>query len=136
MQIYCCACGKDVEAYLTYGEEVYPHRKDLCSVPFWRCPGCRNFVGCHYKTKDRTRPLGCIPSDEVKNARKHIHALLDPLWKSGAVSRGKLYSLLSHALGYEYHTGGLKTVEEGRRVYRTTLKIKNELTGSMRVREA
>ena len=66
-------------ARLTDGKEVYPHRSDLNSLPFWICDRCRNFVGCHHKTKNPTRPLGCIPNKEMKNARKHIHNLLDPI---------------------------------------------------------
>ena len=83
MNIRCCGCQKKVEARLTDGSEIYPHRKDLYSLPFWKCDVCGNFVGCHHKTKNRTRPLGCIPTPEIKNARKHIHAILDPLWQSG-----------------------------------------------------
>lgn len=60
--IFCCCCENDVHARLTDGREIYPHRHDLYSLPFWRCDGCGNHVGCHHKTKDRTRPLGVIPT--------------------------------------------------------------------------
>lgn len=119
MTIYCCGCGKDVEARLTDGREVYPHRSDLGDLPFWKCDGCGNHVGCHWKTKNRTRPLGNIPTKELKNARQHIHRILDPIWQSGKMPRGKVYARLARELGLkEYHTAEIKTLEEARRVYR------------------
>lgn len=116
--LYCCGCQKDVDARLTDGREVYPHRDDLHSLPFWKCDGCGNYVGCHHKTKDRTRPLGNIPTKELKNARQHIHRILDPIWKQGRMPRGKLYAKIARELGYaEYHTAEIKTVDEARKVY-------------------
>lgn len=112
MLIHCCACGHEVDARLTDGEEIYPHRADLYSLPFWKCDKCNNFVGCHHKTKDRTKPLGCIPTPEIKSARKKIHALLDPIWKSGRMRRGAIYRRISAALGSEYHTAEIRTMNE------------------------
>jgi hypothetical protein len=115
--IWCCSCGENVRARLTNGEEVYPSRHDLHHLPFWICDQCFCFVGCHHKTANPTNPLGVIATREIKNARKHIHALIDPAWKSGMVSRGKLYKLISGQLGYKYHTAEIKTIEQARRVY-------------------
>ena len=112
MKIYCCSCDKDIEARLTDGSEIYPHRTDLYSLPFWVCDICNQFVGCHHKTKDRTKPLGVIPTTAIKNKRKEIHSLLDPLWKSNKVSRSKIYSHLSKQLGKEYHTATIKSLHE------------------------
>lgn len=67
--IFCCGCGVDVQARLTDVAEIYPHRDDLHSLPFWRCDACGNSVGCHHKTQNPTRPLGCIPTNEIK---KHV----------------------------------------------------------------
>lgn len=122
--IYCCGCQKEVDARLTTGAEIYPHRSDLHSLPFWKCDGCGNHVGCHHKTKDRTRPLGNIPTKELREARKHIHALLDPLWKDGNIKRGKLYAQIVEALGTkQFHTAEIRTIEEARKVYRTVKEI-------------
>jgi hypothetical protein len=121
--IFCCACGKDVCARLTDGAEIYPHRKDLQSLPFWRCDCCRNYVGCHWRTKDRTRPLGVIATSEIKNARKRIHLVLDPIWKSGRTARGKIYAELSKKIGREYHTAEIRTIEEARDIYRAVLEL-------------
>lgn len=110
--IYCCNCGCDVEARLTDGGEIYPHRKDLKKLPFWKCDTCDQFVGCHHKTKDRTRPLGVIPSPEVKALRRKIHSKLDPLWKEYGFNRKKIYAELSEVIGREYHTADLRNADE------------------------
>ena len=140
MKIYCTGCGEDVEARLTNGEERYPHREDLYQIPFWRCDGCGNYVGCHWKTKTPTKPLGCIATPEILNTRKHIHNVLDPIWKSGKMSRGAIYGYLTgelkhkysreHPKGglfYQYHTGEIRSIEEARDAYRALLKLKGEL---------
>lgn len=127
MKIYCCGCQKEVEARLANGREVYPHRPDLRGLPFWKCDGCGNHVGCHHKTKDSTRPLGNIPTPVLRDARKHIHALVDPLWRSGKMKRGQLYAKLAASIGARsYHTGEIRTIEEARTVYRVAKEISQE----------
>lgn len=123
-KIYCCQCQLDVDARLTDGSEIYPHRPDLHDLPFWKCETCKNHVGCHHKTKDRTRPLGNIPFPALRNARQHIHRILDPIWKTKQMPRGKIYGILHKRLGYEYHTGEIKTIEVAREVYKIVKEIK------------
>lgn len=123
IEIWCCGCESNVSPRLTDGGEIYPHRLDLKSLPFWKCDSCGNFVGCHHKTKDRTRPLGCIPTKEVKEYRKKIHGILDPLWKNGSYSRSGLYKILSERLGKRYHTAEIISVDEAKHV----LKLIEEL---------
>lgn len=117
MRIYCCACNRDIEARLTNGAEVYPHLEDLAELPFWMCDACGNYVGCHHKTKNRTQPLGVIATPEIKKARQHIHAVLDPIWKSGKMKRASIYKRISDELGWQYHTANIRTIEEARKVY-------------------
>ena len=124
--IWCCACAAEVNARLTDGREVYAHRPDLASLPFWRCDACSNHVGCHYQTKSRTRPLGNIPTKELRVARGHIHTILDPIWKSRRMSRRRLYARLTQHLGREYHTAEIRTVEEARTIYRAVQEIARE----------
>ena len=113
MKITCCGCsGEEVEARLTDGEEIYPHREDLYELPFWICDACGNFVGCHHKTANRTAPLGCIATKEIKAKRIGIHQIMDPLWKEGKHKRSFIYKWLSDKLGYTYHTGSIKSLEE------------------------
>ncbi len=126
-RLYCCGCVSEVKARLTDGREIYPRRPDLSDLPFWKCDTCRNYVGCHHKTRDRTRPLGAIPTPEMKTARQRIHALIDPLWKSGSVPRGRIYERLSGVIGRQYHTAELQTLDEARAVYREGVRIAKEV---------
>ena len=126
-EIRCVACESKVIARLTSGAEIYPHRADLADLPFWKCDTCGNFVGCHHKTKNRTNPLGCIPTPELKKARIHLHALIDPLWKEGKINRNALYKALSDQLGWKYHTAQLRSVDEARAVYRMVLDMRKTL---------
>ena len=130
---------------LTDGREIYPHYLTLHVLPFWKCDACGNFVGCHHKTKNRTRPLGCIPTPEIRGARRHIHTLLDSVWKSGKIKRSEIYKRLSDELGWEYHTARLQSVGEARKAYRIIQRlvsgtengkgsaIRNELVGPWEV---
>lgn len=127
MIIYCTGCEEDVDARLTNGKERYPHRPDLFIIPFWKCDSCGNYVGCHYKTANPTKPLGYIAKPEILEARKKIHAILDPLWKSGKINRGKAYAYVSSKIGKPYHTGEIKSMGEARLVYGVVVKLHNKL---------
>ena len=130
MIIYCTGCEKDVEARLTNGKERYPHRPDLYDLPFWKCDTCLNYVGCHYKTNNPTRPLGVIATKEILEARKKIHTILDPLWKSGKVKRGQAYAFVTGKLHYTYHNGEIRTIEEARKIYKIVAELHNTLLKS------
>ena len=125
--IFCCACRQDVKARFTGGEEIYPRWPDLYKLPFWKCDVCSNYVGCHHKTNNRTQPLGVIPTKEIRDARKHIHKLLDPLWTDGKMDRKTLYAKLTDDLGWKYHTANIKSIEEARDVYKLLRKYGNEV---------
>jgi len=127
-EIYCCGCSKHVEARLTDGKEVYPRRRDIFRLPFWKCDVCKNTVGCHYKTAKPTQPLGCIPTPELKKARSAIHAVLDPLWETGGMNRKELYSRIASAMEMKtYHTAQIRSVDEANKVLSIVNKIKGEV---------
>lgn len=128
MTIYCTGCETNVDARLTNGKERYPHRSDLYELPFWRCDMCGNYVGCHHKTATPTKPLGCIATPEILHARKKIHALLDPLWESGKIKRGQAYAYVSKQLGYQYHNGEIRSLDEARQIYVIVGTLHNELS--------
>jgi hypothetical protein len=115
--IGCIECGKYVQARLTNGKEIYPHRQDLSDIPYWKCDTCGNYVGCHYKSRTPTKPLGIIATKSIYRFRKRIHDRLDPLWQAELITRGQAYKYLSKHLGYEYHTGMIARIEEAKKVY-------------------
>lgn len=123
MRIFCVACKGDIEARLANGAEIYPHREDLHELPFWKCDECKNYVGCHHKTKNRTRPLGNIPTKELRNARRHIHGILDPLWQTGSRHRSDIYNMISQKIGWRYHTANIRSIDEAREVYKIVMDI-------------
>ena len=134
MKIYCTGCETDIDARLTSGKERYPHRQDLYELPFWKCDTCGGYVGCHHKTSQPTKPLGVIATPEILNARKKIHALLDPLWKSKKIKRGQAYAYVTNRMAkllgeptYQYHNGEIRTIEEARQVYAIVAQLHNEL---------
>jgi hypothetical protein len=122
--IYCCGCQSDVEARLTNGAEIYPHRPELQDIPFWRCDGCGNYVGCHHKTSQPTQPLGVIPTPELRQARQALHEAIDPLWKSGRMNRKQVYALISQELNYRFHTANVRNLAEVNRVHQVLRTIK------------
>lgn len=72
---------------LVTGAAIYPHRPDLADKPIWLC-ACGARVGCHPGT---TVPLGRAADAQLRGARGHVHALLDPIWRDawkGSAYRG------------------------------------------------
>jgi len=142
--IYCCGCGGKVEAIPVTGKNIYPHRPDLSGVPIWACPNCDHYVGCHKGTR---RPLGHLSGRELRNAKMYIHALLDPIWQNEDLCsknkikkkhfRTKLYRLISDRVGYNYHTGTIRNIEEARNVYRIVrdISVKIKTTPLSRLKE-
>lgn len=123
-KIYCCECKKDIQPWRCYGSKVYPNREDLKSLVFWLCGTCNNFVGSHKNCKKgNERPLGVIANKEIKNARQHIHKILDPLWKDGKYLRKEVYSIISKKIGKEYHTAEIRTLDEARQIYKMVKEL-------------
>lgn len=99
----CPYCNN--EAWLVSGNIVYPHRPDLFDKRFWLCTPCDAYVGCHDGTE---KPLGRLANQELRQAKIAAHAVLDPLWKSGSMTRNAAYQWLADQLGIprsECHVG-------------------------------
>lgn len=127
MKIYCCTCRKELDCELVKGDVIYPQRQDLSHLNFYRCPNCKQYIGCH---PNSIKPLGVIPTQEMKKARIIIHSMIDPLWKSGKISRKKLYRLIAKELGIKtYHTGWTRNIKQCRDVYRAVSKVIKDLKG-------
>ncbi len=125
VKIYCCGCQRDVVARLTNGREIYPHRVDLHKRPFWKCDRCLNYVGCHYKTTNPTNPLGNIATAEIRKMRQQIHAIIDPEWQSGKLTRGEVYRRLANALNLNgaFHTSEINSVEQAESTLKAAMEI-------------
>ena len=93
MRVACPYCHAAAE--LVSGNVIYPSRPDLVHRQFWRCARCDAWVGCHPGTAD---PLGRLANAPLRKARQRVHALLDPMWKSGAMKRTAAYQWLARKL--------------------------------------
>lgn len=90
----CPYCGNETE--LVAGAIMYPHRKDLYDLKFWRCEPCDAYVGCH---KRSTKPLGTLANAELREARKRAHKAFDDIWRMGFKPRSSAYTWLASVLG-------------------------------------
>ena len=75
----------ETEAEWVENKEVYGKNYGD-SVMLWLCRKCGARTGCHQNT---STPLGTMANEELRELRKQCHALFDPLWKSGKMSRKK-----------------------------------------------
>lgn len=126
MNIYCCECGTSVDAVRKSGADIYPHLPKLARKVIWSCPTCKNYVGCHPHT---SAPLGTIPTPALRELRQQIHSALDPLWRSGRISRSLAYRMLSERLGIEnYHTANINSMAAAWNTLREVHKMGRELS--------
>ena len=103
-----CYCGSP--SHLDSNVKIY-NGKEYGNGMVWLCdrfPECRGSVGCH----PDSRPLGTIADEATKEARKRVHAVIDPLWqvqtRGKQKARGSVYGYISEVTGIKpYHTGSL-----------------------------
>lgn len=124
--IYCCSCERSVLAISIIGRQAYPKIPKIAKRIFWQCPHCKQFVGSH---KRNGKPLGCIPTQKLKRMRQNVHAVLDPLYKGGMISRSQLYKMMAEHLGIgQYHTAELRSEAEAKQAWIIAMQIRDELT--------
>ena len=95
----CPYCGKEaewVENKAVYGRNFGK------SYMIWLCKPCDAYVGCHNNTKI---PLGTMANVELRNWRINAHAVFDPIWKQGFMTRGEVYEMLEKQFGRRIHIG-------------------------------
>ena len=78
------------------GSDVYKHRPELWHKWFHVCRVCDARVGCHGDTQNA---LGRMANKELREAKIAAHAVFDPLWKSGKMTRRNAYAWLATRLG-------------------------------------
>lgn len=94
--ITCPYCNAETE--LVTGDVIYPHRIDLRDRQFYLCRPCDAYVGTH---KGTIKPLGRLANAELRRSKQEVHAVFDPLWRSGRKSRRQAYKELAEALGID-----------------------------------
>jgi hypothetical protein len=100
MKVICPKCNKEapwVENKEKYGKNY--GKSYMC----YFCKPCGTYVGCHNNTR---KPLGKMADKPTMEARKKAHAVFDPLWKSGGMTRKQAYKHLAKLMGEkEVHIG-------------------------------
>lgn len=98
-KLTCPYCGK--EAQWVDNVKIYGKRYGK-SYMMWWCKPCDALVGCHQNTR---KPLGTLANKELRGLRIKAHAVFDPLWKSGNMTRDDAYHLLKEKTGKWLHIG-------------------------------
>ena len=98
-QVICPKCNKEapwVENKERYGQNF--GKSFMC----YFCKPCGTYVGCHENTR---RPLGTMADKETRVWRRKAHTVIDPLWKSGKMTRKEVYKMLKEKFGRVIHIG-------------------------------
>jgi len=90
----CGECGEMAEE--VSGRAIHPHRPDLASLKFWRCP--RDGCDSHCGSLSDGSPVGVPAGPATRKARGDAHAAFDPIWRSGRKSRSGAYRWLARRL--------------------------------------
>lgn len=123
--VTCPYCGRPAE--LVNGAAIYgPGR--FTDLFFWLCRDCAAWVGCH-KNSRRAAPMGRLANAELRRWKSNAHAVFDPLWRTGPLSRADAYRNLAKALDIhpasQCHIGWMD-VEQCKSVVRICLKWRKE----------
>lgn len=126
-KIFCVECNQEVDAVLKTGKDIYKHREDLYYLFFWQCPKCSNYVGTHKNSFRKHKPLGVIPNEALKKIRMKTHFYIDRIWKKRLMHRNKVYDFISEKLGYRYHTGTTKSIDECNKAINISIKLYDDV---------
>lgn len=99
-----CDCCGEATVTLTSNSAIYG--REYGDWPYvYLCLLCGASVGTHPHS---VYPLGLMADKETRALRTALHAIIDPAWKSGRVSRSELYRMMADALGLpRFHVGDL-----------------------------
>lgn len=93
MIIVCPYCNQ--QAKLVDSSVIYNGRS---FGMIWLCKPCDAYVGTHRNSKEHV-PLGRLANKELRMWKMKAHAVFDPLWRSGKMTRDAAYSMLRNVMG-------------------------------------
>lgn len=93
---YCKKQAPWIDNKLVYGKRY--GKSYMC----YYCGNCDAYVGCHNNTR---KALGTMANKALRRKRMAVHAVIDPIWKSGKETRKQVYAKLKQAFGHEVHVG-------------------------------
>lgn len=132
-------------APLVSGLAVYPHRRTLWAMKFYKCEPCDAWVGCHPPANGRgggqgdgTVPMGRLANAELRAAKQAAHAAFDPIWQSAPKgtrqARRGAYKWLAQRLGMpvgQCHIGEFD-LEQCRKVVEVVEQFNKEANHGLR----
>ena len=95
----CPYCNK--KAKFCENKEIYGKNYGKSYMVYY-CKDCDAYVGCH---NNSDKPLGTMANKELRKWRRKTHSILDPLWKTGKITRKELYFKISKYFKKEIHIG-------------------------------
>lgn len=99
IEVICPYCNKP--AIWTENKAVYGRNYGNSYMCYY-CKPCGAYVGCHNNTR---QPLGTMANKELRQWRMQVHAILDPIWKTGQLKRKHVYARLKEYFGKPVHVG-------------------------------
>jgi hypothetical protein len=93
----CPFCGR--EAVWCENKAIYGRNFGKSYMCYF-CKPCNAYVGCHQNTRV---PLGTMANAELRAWRMKAHAHVDPIWRSGQMTRRQLYRRLKEIFGRQIH---------------------------------
>lgn len=137
---HCQHCN--VACIETLGIEIWPEAgPELAGKVLWRCPLCHARVGSHPDGS----PLGTAADKALRDARVHVHGLLDPIWQKADLhpayaastkdvkglavirrtARRRVYRYLAAAMALDFQDChvALMDIEECRVAWRTLRRL-------------
>ena len=89
--VVCPYCGSEAQ-YVPTSSHLYGGRD---YGPVWDCRKCDAYVGCNKSTGE---PHGTLADKTLRYWRRYAHAVFDPFWQRGDVSRTAAYRALAVCL--------------------------------------
>jgi hypothetical protein len=103
--VICPYCGSHAvlkDAFVIYRRTGFGQVYQCANAP-----ACDAYVGVHDNT---TKPKGSLANLNLRELRKKVHAVFDPLWRGNrTVERSEVYAAAAQALGLKgFHIGDMR----------------------------
>jgi len=97
----CNVCGSFKSVILTDSFVIY----GTSYGNIYLCTKCRSYVGVHDNPNNDhgevDAPKGLLADEDMRKLRRQAHALFDPMWKEGKLSRTGAYKVLMRVTGVD-----------------------------------
>lgn len=99
-KVICPYCTKEAD----YVDSATYYSNGVSYGMMYLCRPCDAYVSVH---KGSNTPMGTMANKTLRELRKKVHNIIDPIWQSGKLHRAQVYNRLSNHLGVDYYHTGL-----------------------------